>query len=73
MHRQILSSCILLYKQGGIYTLSEVPRNFELVTQQDADIELLGVTIIAELEAIKLYDQIVLLCRTSTSKDYSSL
>ena len=32
---------------GEIYTLSEMPRNFELVTQQDADIELLRVTIIA--------------------------
>jgi hypothetical protein len=31
-----------------------MPRNFELVTQQDADIELFRVTIIAELEAMTI-------------------
>jgi len=56
-----------------VHTLSEMPRNFELVTQQDANIELFRVMIIAELDAIKLYDRIVLLCGKSTSKDYSSL
>jgi len=41
--------------------LSKIPINLEKITQQDLDKEILGAAIIAELDAVNLYEQMAAL------------
>lgn len=52
----------------GVYMLSNIPINLDKVTKEDMDKEVLRVGIIAELDAINLYEQLAAMSNNEVIK-----
>lgn len=60
--------CIILYKLKGENMMSEIPIKLEKLNKKDIDREILRVGIIAELDAINLYEQMAALAEDKNIK-----